>query len=523
VLLIACANVANLLLARATTRRREVAIRTALGADRRRIVRQFLTESVLLAAFGGVLGVGVAALSLRAILTLATSLPRADAIGLDPTVLAFTATLAVATGIAFGLAPALQASRANLRQDLTDSSGKASTGARQHRALKGLIVGEIALSLVLLTGAGLLVRSFAALLHTDPGLDARNVLTFRTRVVMGAYPDSTPYSRFYGPALDRVRAIHGVRSAGIINLLPIQSSGTNGNFVIIGQPEDPDPTRRPWGEFRVVSSGYFKALAIPVVKGREFVDGDIASSQPVILINQEFARRYFPNQDPIGQRMRAWSPAEMTIIGVVGDVHQAGLDQEARSEVYVNAAQNPQRLGNMTFAVSTSASPTQLVPAVRAAIRAVSPEQPLFAVESMETVIDDSLQARKLVLVLLVVLAALAMTLSAAGVYGVMSYSVSQRTREIGIRMALGANGRSVTAMVLRDAALLAGGGVVAGLAGATILSRFMESQLYGVSARDPVTLAIATLILPVVAIASSAIPALRASRADPLVAIRAE
>jgi ABC-type antimicrobial peptide transport system permease subunit len=221
--------------------------------------------------------------------------------------------------------------------------------------------------------------------------------------------------------------------------------------------------------------------------------------------------------------MRAWSPAEMTIVGVVGDVHQAGLDQEARSEVYVNAAQNPQRLGNMTFAVSTSASPTQLVPAVRAAVRAVSPEQPLFAVESMETVIVDSLQARKLVLVLLVVLASLAITLSAAGVYGVMSYSVSQRTREIGIRMALGANGRSVTAMVLRDAALLAGTGVVAGLVGATVLSRFMESQLYGVTARDPVTLAIATLILPIVAIASSAIPALRASRADPLVAIRAE
>jgi predicted permease len=524
VLLIACANVANLLLARASGRRREVAIRTALGADSRRIVRQFLTESLLLALAGGALGIAVAYGALRAILTLATdSLPLASAIGLDPYVLGFTTAVSVLTGLGFGLVPAWQASRPDLRQDLSDSSGKASISGGRHRLLKSLVVAEIALSLVLLAGAGLLLRSFGTLLRTDPGLETRNVLTFHARVALGPFPDSTPYVRFYGPVLARLRALPGVRAAGMTNMLPIQQVGMNGSIGIVGRPAEPDQAKRPFAEFRVVSSGFFKALGIPVRAGREFEDGDAPGAEPVILINQEFARRYFPNENAIGKQLSAWSPVNYTIVGVVGDVKQAGLDQDARAEIYVNAAFNPYRLGNMTFVVSTLGKPELITGAVREAVRAVSPGQPIFAIRSMEQVIGDSLRSRELTLVLLAALAALAVGLAAAGIYGVMAYTVTQRTRELGIRMALGASGRDVTMMVLGDAATLAGIGVGIGLVAAVGLSSLMTKLLFGVGARDPATLLVACLVLPTIAIGASFVPAMRAARADPLTAIRSE
>ena len=524
VLLIACANVANLLLARASGRRREVAIRTALGADPRRIVLQFLTESVLLSAAGGVLGLAVAFASLRMILSFAAAtLPRADAIGLDPMVLAFTAAISILTGVAFGLAPALQASRADLRQDLSDSSGKTSISGARHRALKGLVVAEIALSMVLLAGAGLLVRSFGTLLRTDPGLQAHNVLTFKTRLATTSELDSSLYVRFAGPLLEKLRALPGVRAAGTTSLLPVQSWGTNGNMSIVGRPQETDQSKRPFAEFRTVSSGYFAALGIPMLAGREFTDHDVPGSLPPIIINQEFARRYFPGEDPLGKQINAWSATPYTIVGVAGNVRQAGLDQEPRSEVYVNAAFNPTRLVNTTFVVSTTSDPGRLVPSVRAAVAAVSPGQPLYGIETMESVISSSLRSRELTLVLLAVLAVLAVLLAAAGVFGVMSYLVSQRTRELGIRMALGASARGVTRMVLLDAARLAGTGVAIGLIAALALSSVMQSLLYGVGARDPVTLLATSLVLPLIAIGSSLIPALRAARADPLTSIRVE
>ncbi len=524
VLLIACANVANLLLARASGRRREVAIRTALGADSRRIVRQFLTESLLLALAGGALGLAVAYGGLCAILTLAAdSLPLASAIGLDPYVLGFTAVVSVVTGLGFGLVPAWQASRPDLRQDLSDSSGKASMGGGRHRLLKSLVVAEGALSLVLLAGAGLLLRSFSTLLRTDPGLVSRNVLTFHARVALGPYPDSTPYVRFYGPVLERLRAIPGIRAVGMTNMLPIQQFGMNGNIGIVGRPAEPDQAKRPFAEFRVVSSGFFRALGIPVRAGREFEDRDGPGAEPVILVNQEFVRRYFPGEDPIGKQLNAWSPVNYTIVGVVGDVKQIGLDQDARAEIYVNAALNPQRLGNMTFVVSTVGKPELVTGAVREAVRAVAPGQPLFAIESMEDVVADSLRSRELTLVLLAVLAALAVALAAAGIYGVMAYTVTQRTRELGIRMALGASGRAVTMMVLGDAAVLSAIGVAIGLVATVGLSFLMTKLLFGVGARDPATLMVACLVLPTIAIGASAVPALRAARADPLAAIRTE
>jgi predicted permease len=524
VLLIACANVANLLLARASGRRREVAIRTALGADSGRIVRQFLTESVLLALAGGAAGIGIAYVSLRAILTLAAaSLPLADGIGLDPTVLVFTAVVSILTGVGFGLVPALRASRADLRQDLSDSSGKTSLSGAQHRLLKGLIVAEIALSLVLLAGAGLLMRSFSTVMHTDPGLDPRGVLTFKVRVTMGPQPDSTPYVRFYAPVLERIRAIPGVRAAGMTNMLPIQNFGMNGNVNVVGRPIETDQSKRPFAEFRVVSSGFFRALGIPMRSGREFTDSDLPGTEPVMIINEEFARRYFPNENPIGRQLSAWSPVPYTIVGVAAAIRQAGLDQEARSEIYVNAAFNPQRLGNMTVVVSTAGAPARLTGAVREAVRAVSPGQPLYGIETMDDVVSDSLRSRQLTLVLLLVLAGLAVSLAAAGIYGVMAYTVTQRRREIGIRMALGASARTVRLMVLSDAAVLAGAGTAIGLGAALGLSSLMRSLLYGIGARDPITLVAAAVVLPAVAIAASAVPAVRASRADPLVAIRTE
>jgi putative ABC transport system permease protein len=524
VLLIACANVANLLLARASGRRREVAIRTALGADPRRIVRQFLTESILLSAAGGVLGLAVAFGSLRVILSFAaTSLPRAEAVGLDPLVLAFTAAVSIVTGIAFGLVPALQASRADLRQDLSDSSGKTSISGVRHRGLKALVVAEIALSMVLLTGAGLLVRSFGTLVKTDPGLQAHNVLTFKTRLATSTELDSTLYVRFAGPVLEKLRALPGVRAAGTTSLLPVQSWGTNGNMSIVGRPVETDQSKRPYAEFRTVSSGYFAALGIPMRAGREFNDHDVPGALPPIIVNQEFARRYFPGEDPLGKQINAWSSTPYTIVGVAGDVRQAGLDQDPRSEVYVNAAFNPTRLTNITFVVSTAFDPARLVPSVRDAVAAVSPGQPLYGVETMESVIGSSLRRRELTLVLLAVLAALAVALAGAGIYGVMSYLVTQRTRELGIRMALGASARGVTTMVLSDAMKLAGAGVAIGLVAALALSGVMQSLLFGIGARDPITLLASSVLLPAIAVGSSLVPALRAARADPLTAIRAE
>ena len=524
VLLIACANVANLLLARASARRKEVAIRTALGAERGRLVRQFLTESIVLAVTGGLLGVAVARWGLKAMLVLAAgSLPRGDAIALDPLVLGFAALVSVLTGIAFGIVPALRASQSELREDLTQAAGRSSTSRQQHRTLDALIAAEIALSLVLLVGAGLLIRGFVRLLDVDSGLKPDNVLTFHTQAPANQLADSLRYTGFYQPVLERLRALPGVRTVAMTNMLPIQNWGTNGNFEIVGRPKESDPARAPFAEFRVVSSNYFRTLGIPVVRGREFEDDDAAGSMPVLIVNDEFARRYFPNEDPIGKQILPWSDKPSTIVGVVRSVRQGGLDQEPRSELYVAAAQVPYRLYDMTYVLSAGRSAERLAPTIRDAVKSVAASQPVYQLQTMESVIGDSLRSRKLTLVLLAVFAALALLLSAAGVYGVMSYGVSQRTREIGIRMALGARGRDVTSMVLIDAGKVAAVGITLGLAGAALLTRVLTSMLYGVGAHDPLTFAAVALLIAVVALAASAVPAIRAARVDPLRAMRSE
>jgi predicted permease len=323
--------------------------------------------------------------------------------------------------------------------------------------------------------------------------------------------------------LERLRGMPGVRAAAMTNMLPIQNYGMNGDFEIVGRPKETERSRVPFAEFRVVSSDYFRALGIPVVSGREFTDSDVLNSMPVLLINDDFARRYFPAEDPLGKQIKPWTDTPATIIGVVRSVRQAGLDQLPRSEIYVPASQVPGRLSDMTFVVSTSGDPSALASPVRNVVRSVSASQPLFLVRTMDEVIAGSLQSRRLTLVLLAVFAGLAMLLSAAGVYGVMSYGVSQRTQEIGIRMALGARGRDVTSMVLIDGARVAALGVGIGLAAAAAVTRVMSTMLYQVGAHDPVTFIAVPIALAAVALAASAVPAVRASRVDPLKAMRTE
>jgi predicted permease len=524
VLLIACANVANLLLARASGRRREVAVRTALGAERQRLVRQFLTESILLAGAGGVLGLLIARWGLRAILAYAAaSLPKSDSIGLNASVLLFVAAVSIATGIGFGLVPALRASQTDLREDLSESAGRSGTARGQHRTLSALIVAEIALSLVLLVGAGLLVRGFVAIVTTDPGLRPERILTFHVSAPAGRMADTVRYVQFYGPALERVRALPGVRGAATTTLLPIQGSGWNGNFQVVGGPKETDPSRMPFAEYRVVSSNYFSVLGISLTKGREFTEQDAAGAPQVVMINDEFVRRYFPNEDPIGKQILAWNDKPSTIVGIAHSVRQVSLDQAPRSELYVPAAQTPGNLYDVTYIVATPNKPEAMTASVRTAIHDLAPDQPIFLVKSMDEVISDSLQSRKLTLSLLGIFAALALVLSASGVYGVMSYGVSQRRREIGIRMALGASATNVTRMVVTDGAKLAALGVAIGLAAAWALTHILTGMLYEVSAHDPATFIVVALAIASIAILASLVPALRASRVDPLLAMRAD
>jgi putative ABC transport system permease protein len=522
VLLIACANVANLLLARATGRRRELAIRTALGAARTRLVRQLLTESVLLAGAGGVIGLAIARLSLNVLVRLAAdTLPRAESIQLDGAVVAFALAVSVATGLLFGLAPAFRATRTDLREDLSDAAGRSSAGAARHRALDALITAEIALSLVLLVGAGLVIRSFMALLDTDAGFRAERVLSFHTTPPAGQLTDSNRYALFYRPLLEHLRQLPDVRVAAFTNILPIEDGPTDRYFGVVGRAVD--STNIPDAEMRVVSSGYFRTLGVAVVAGREFDDRDDALSPPVAIVNDRLASQYFPGENPIGQRINGLGARELTIVGVVKSVRQIGLDQAARAEFYLAAPQATNQFGPVAFVLATRGDPDVLAPAIRRIVHDVAPRQPVYQLATMTTVVSRSLAGRRLVLVLLGAFAALALALSAAGVYGVMSYAVAQRTREIGIRMALGAHAWDVATMVLRSTGSVTATGVAAGLLAAALLMRLMRGLVYGVSTYDPLTFVAVPLLIAVVALAAGVVPAARAARVDPLRAMRVE
>jgi predicted permease len=523
VLLIACVNVANLLLARGAMRRREVAVRAALGAGSRRLARQFLTESVLLSLLGAGAGLLVAYGGVRGLLALASrDIPRAHPISFDPGVFAFLVLVAIATGIAFGLVPALQSARVDPRDNLADGSRGGSTGRSQRRFRGALVAAEIALSLVLLIGAALLMKAFIALANTSSGMATDHVITFHVSVSdEGA--DSTAATSFYAPTLQRIAALPGVTSAGLTSLLPLQDYWWNSSFEIEGRPPA-ERGKEPVGEFRATSAGYFTSLKIPILEGRNFTDHDATGAPPVMLVNRALVERYFPNEDPIGQRLKLDTALVFTIVGVVGDTRGASLAQKPMPEFYLPYQQLVGWLPNeMTFAVRTEVPPTSVVPAIRNAVRSVNPTQPIFSVETMDDVVSRSLSSSRLYMWLLGTFAVIALALATAGIYGVTSYLVTQRTREMGIRLALGAPPASLKAMVVRQEAVVAIIGTAAGLLGALAVTRLLASFLYGVSATDPFIYGSVAALLIAIAMLASYVPARRATRVDPTTALRAE
>ena len=516
VLLIACANVANLLLARAASRTREVAIRIALGAARGRLVRQFLTESVILAIAGGALGLLFAAWGTGLLVQLSASqIPRSWEIGLDWRVFSFLLLVCIATGIGFGLVPALAATRTDVQTSMKESGGRG-TASRGHGLLRDtLVVSEIALAFVLLIGAGLMMRAFYSLQHTTTGLAAENVLTLRMTLAESRYGTPEKAVRYFHDLEDRLGQIPGVSSVAFINRLPLQSWGTNGNLSIEGHPDD-HSGNEPQVELRFVNPAYFRTMGIPIRRGRELGPQDTSTSPAVALINETAARNYFPNEDPIGRKTNRG-----TIVGIVADVRQTGLDQPPAAELFQPLAQNPQ--SGMTLAVRGQLPPETLTGAVREAIRQVDSTQAIFNIKTMNRVITDSLQQWNLYSWLLGLFAALALVLAMAGIYGVISYAVAARTQEFGIRLALGADGRRLLTLVLGHGSIIIAIGLIAGAAGAVALTRLLKSLLAGVSPLDPMTFGIAAALLAAVALSGCLVPARRAMTIDPMIALRSE
>lgn len=523
VLLIGCVNVANLLLARAAGRRREIAIRVALGAGRGRLIRQFLTESILLSVAGGLVGLLIAKWGVSILIALASGvLPRAGEIGLDTRVLAFTFGLSVLTGIAFGLAPALQSSRSDVQTALKDS-GNAGSSPQRNRLRSWLVVAEVSAALVLLIGAGLLLKSFWQLQRMDAGLRPENVVTMSLALPQAKYSTSEATDAFHGQLLQRVNALPGVQATGMINYLPLQQWGVNGDVYIEGDPPYA-PGQAPNAEYRTVSGDYFQALGIPLISGRFFEATDGANTPTVVLVNQALVKSYLGNKNPIGAHLLQNGKPEITIVGVVGDVKQSGLTQASRPEIYFSYQQVPETLKrSMSLVIRTVGEPTAVVAAVRGELRGIDPNQPIYNIKTMSTVIDESVSDHRLNMSLLGIFAALALVLASIGIYSVMSYTVTQSTREIGIRMALGAQTSEVLKLVIGHGLMLTIVGVVIGILGAFALTRLLANLLFGVTTTDPVIFASVPLVLIIVAALACYLPARRAMKLDPVVALRQE
>ena len=530
VLLIACANVANLLLARAASRQKEVAIRTALGAERWALVRQLLTESVMLAVAGGALGLFVADASVNALVAInPASIPGARDLSIDGTVMLFTFVLAIATGVLFGIVPAIQASRSDLNSVLKEGS-RGSTDRAGQALRRGLVVAEIALALTLLAGGGLMLRSFARLTQVDPGFDPSHVLTFNVSLPKSQYPDSVTARAFYARLMTRLGEVPGVVAAGATTVLPFSGSWGTSSFMIIGY--DPPPGQMPWGDNRIITPGFFAVMKMPLVAGRDFEMRDDAHAPNVVIVDDELVRRYFKGdaQHALGQQLyfggreaKKDTSLLATIVGVAPHSKQEGLDAENRVQVYIPVAQLQFTLNTMDVAVRTKGDPMQSVNAVREALADVDRNMPMAKISSMERMVGMSLGQRRLGTVLLGSFAALALLLAALGVYGVMSYAVAQRTREIGVRVALGASRRDVVRLVVGQGARIAGAGAGIGLVGALAGAYLLRAKLFGVGPSDPVTLISITLILSVSVLVASAIPALRAASIHPTEALREE
>ncbi len=531
VLLIACANVANLLLARSTNRQKEMAIRIALGASRTRIVRQLLTESMLLSFAGGALGLMLAQAGVKVIIAISPdSIPRSREVGLDPLVLAFTIAVSILTGVIFGVAPALQASKPDLNETLKEA-GRGSTG-RRHVLRSVLVVAEVALTMVLLIGAGLMIRSFYRLQRVDPGFVADNLLTFNVSLPPGKYAEEQQRTNFYQQLLQNLRVMPGVESVGMATGLPLGNNGWQSGFWIEGRPEPPQG-QRPLTEVAFVSPGYFDTMRMTLLSGRPFTEQDVkppappnAQRQPftaptVTIIDEEFARRYWPDDHPVGQQISFWG-GKVTVVGVVRRVKMEGLSTDSnRVQSYYPYIQNPG--GSMSMVLRTAGDPASLADAVRQQVLAIDPDQPIYGVQTMGQIWTDSIAPDRLYLMLLGTFAAVALVLAGVGIYGVMAYSVTQRTHEIGIRMALGARQGDVLGMVIRQGMKLVVAGLAIGLAGAWLATRAMASLLFGVSATDPMTFVVISIVLAGVALGACFVPARRATKVDPMIALRYE
>ena len=521
VLLIACANVGNLLLARAASRQREMALRAALGAGRLRILRQMLAESLLLSGLGAVAGLllawwGVAAL--RTFVAGRIPLPRIDDVAIDGRVLAFTAGAAIVSTAVFGIVPALASAGVRL-SDALKEGGRSSAG-RTARARNAFVVAEVALALILLVGAGLLLRSFAALVKVNPGFDASHTLTVKISIPAATYKTPEAQRAFFDRLFERLDAIPGVLAAGGTSFLPLNGLGAATGFSIVGRPKAP-AGEGPVTDVRVVTHNYFSAMGIPLVRGRLFDSRETGKDVRHVIINQALARKYFPGEDPVGQHIDvSWNDeGNDEIIGVTGDVREQALDAGVKAAVYWPPARFTYPF--MTVAVRASGDPAALVSAVTSRIHQLDPAVAAADIRTLQDVVDLSVAQQRLTMILLLVFASLALVLAAVGVYGVFSYTVSQRTQEIGIRMALGAGRSTVMGMVLKQALLLAGAGILVGLAGAAALTRLMQKLLFDVTPWDPLTFGAVAVLLAAVAAVAAFVPGRRATRVDPLAALR--
>jgi putative ABC transport system permease protein len=535
VLLIGCANIANLLLSRAESRHREVAIRAALGAGRGRLVRQLLTESVVLALLGGALGLLVARAGLVALVALGpTNVPRVGDVGVDPWVLAYTLGVSLACGIAFGLAPAVHAARGDLHHSLRQGRGTTSAGRRRLRNL--LVAAEVALAVVSVTGAALMARSFATLLRVPPGFRTDHALTLRLSLPPARYPTSTRVRSAYEELLAEVRRLPGVRSAGAIMGLPLAVTLGDWNFSIVGKapPSPGGHERPPAADWQAATPGYFEAMGIALRRGRTLTAEDRLPGRPVVVINETAARRYWAGEDPIGARIRLGGGADSLpreIVGVVADVKSKALDQETRAEMYLPHAQFPSTVPDsagaapraMTIVLRTTGDPASLASAVRAVVSRMDPELPVSQVRTLDEVFSASVSTPRFATVLLSAFGGLALVLAALGVYGVISYSVAQRSQEMGIRMALGARAADVVRLVVAQGMRPAVAGLIIGVVAAVGGTRLMRQFLYGVSETDGASFAVGVVVLGLAGVVATLIPARRATRADPLAALRAD
>ena len=520
VLLIACANVANLLLARSATREKEIAIRAALGAGRGRILRQLLTESLILALIGGVLGLLVSYWMVDLLVSFSPDgTPRLEEIAVDRRVLGFSLGLSILTGLLFGLAPAWQISRIDLNQSLRDSNKGAAQ--RGHRALGAMVVAETALALMLLVGAGLLMKSFVQLQRVDPGFNPNGVLTAVINLPRASYSERPKVAAFYQQLLERVSTLPGVQSAATVSSLPMGGFNSDTSIVLEGRPAPP-PNQQPGAWFSSVSLNYFRTMDTPLRAGRFFSDRDNADAPKVVLVNETFVRRHYPNENPVGKRIGNGHPdGWREIVGVVADVKHFGLSTESRPSMYFPDQQvsSPR----MWLVLRTTNDPLSVTSALRSTVASLDGNLAVASIKTMEQVTNESIATPRFTLLLFGIFSALALLLAAAGIYGVMSYSVTQRTQEIGIRMALGAGARDVVRMVVGQGLKLTLIGTGIGLVAALALTRLMKTLLFGVSVTDPLTFAVVAILLGLIAFVACYLPARRATKVDPMLALRCE